>query len=58
MSVKQLDDPMGLISITRGVGYHYYGSAFLVQLGKQVHYLFPVCGIKISGRLIGKNQKR
>ena len=58
LTIKHIDDSIGIIGIMQRVGYHYDSGALLVQFRKQFHHLLAILGIQISSRLIGKNQLR
>ena len=49
---------MGDLGIMLIMRYHDDGGALVVQLGKQMHYLGSILGIKVTRRLIGKDELR
>lgn len=49
---------MGYLGIMLIMRYHDDGGALVVQLGKQMHHLGSILGIKITRRLIGKDELR
>ena len=58
LTVEKVDGALGAGGILLGVSHHYDGGAFGVQLFQQVHDLFTVLGIQITGRLIREDQLR
>ena len=36
LTVKQIDDALGVAGVALGVGHHQHGGAFLVQLGERI----------------------
>ena len=53
LSIKQADGAMGYFGIMLIMRYHDDSGALVVQLGKQMHYLCSILGIKVTRRLIG-----
>ena len=58
LPIEQVDDPVRVVGISVGVGYHYNSGTFLVEFGQKVHYLYSVFGIQITSWLIRQNQLR
>lgn len=56
LSIKQTDGAMGYLGIMLIMRYHDDGGALVVQLSKQMHYLGSILGIKVTRRLIGKDE--
>ena len=56
LTIKEVDDALGVTGISLRVGDHYDGGALLVQLGEQLHYLQTILGVKVTRRLIGQDQ--
>ena len=47
---------MGYLGIMLIMRYHDDGGTLVVQLSKQMHYLGSILGIKVTRRLIGKDE--
>ena len=58
LSIKQADGAMGYLGIMLIMRYHDDGGTLMVQLGKQMHHLGTILGIKVTRRLIGKDELR
>ena len=56
LTIKEVDDALGIASIALGVGHHQDGSAFLVQLGEQLHHFQTVLRVEVTCRLVSQNQ--
>ena len=48
LSIKQADGAMGYLGIMLIMRYHDDGGTLMVQLGKQMHHLGTILGIKIT----------
>ena len=51
-----MNDAVCITGVTLGVSYHYNGSTFLIQFGKEVHYFLSVLGVEVTRRFIGKDE--
>jgi len=57
-AVKQLYRPIGVGSVTGIVRHHANSGATPMQFAQKIHHLFAVGGIEVTGRLIGKQNRR
>lgn len=58
LTVKEVDDAVGVGSVVLGVRHHHDGGAIAVELCEKFHHLFPVYRVKITGRLICDDEVR
>ena len=49
---------MGVCGIVSGVRHHHNGCALGIEAGEQFHNLASVLGVKVSRRLVGKDEAR
>ena len=56
LSIKQADGAMGYLGIMLIMRYHDDGGALMVKFSKQMHHLGSILGIKVTRRLIGKDE--
>ena len=57
-TIEEIDDALRCRGIALRVGHHHHGGAFCVELAEQVHHLFTIARIEVTGGLIGKDQLR
>src|SRR5436190_18335277 len=53
-----MNNPVGVLRVTRIVSNHTDGCAAAMQLTQQLHHLFTVRRIKVTGRLIREQDAR
>ena len=58
LTVRKVDDALGIGSVALRMGHHDDGGTLVVQLTEQFHHLATVLGVKVAGRLIGQDKFR
>ena len=58
LTIEEVYDALGITGIAFRVSHHNDCCSFLVQLSEQLHHLYAVLRVEVTGGLIGKNQFR